>query len=322
MKNKFFFGIHANISSSTIKILMLLPFLIVLILYGVISEKRNTVNENEKITPTYSKILSTAKEYTFDKKENIFNPFVDQKKLRLKMNEARNNCEIENIKNIKNKKDLKDYCKNNVYTESRLYQDIKASMFRLLIGIIIASIIGFFIGLNLGLLKILEGTFLPFITFLSIIPPLALLPMFMITIGTGELVKIVIIVVGLVFFFIRDMYQTTKSYPKELFIKSLTLGATQFELIYKIIAPQIIPVLINSIRINLGAAWLFLIASEAMSAESGLGYTIYVVKRYMSMDVIIFYVIVITVIGFLIDQILKKTNEYFFPWYTKSKGGK
>ena len=65
--------------------------------------------------------------------------------------------------------------------------------------------------------------------------------------------------------------------------------------------PQILPRLIDSVRLEIGPAWLFLIAAEAIAADSGLGYRIFLVRRYLSMDVILPYVAWITLLAFLMD---------------------
>jgi len=54
--------------------------------------------------------------------------------------------------------------------------------------------------------------------------------------------------------------------------QTLTLGASNLSLTYRIVLPQILPRLIEAIRLSLGSAWLFLIAAEAIAAEQGLGY--------------------------------------------------
>lgn len=202
----------------------------------------------------------------------------------------------------------------------RLLNDSITSLVRLVAGISLAAFVGLMIGMNMALFKGMNITISPFVTFLSIIPPLALLPAFMITMGTGEVAKIGLIFIGVVFMITRDIYRETLAIPKEQITKALTLGATQTELIYKIVLPQILPALISTVRLNLGSAWLFLIAGEAMAAKAGLGYTIFLVKRYLAMDVIIVYVFTITGFGFAIDQMLKKLIDRKYPWYIAIKG--
>ena len=82
--------------------------------------------------------------------------------------------------------------------------------------------------------------------------------------------------------------------PAELLVKAQTLGANSWTAVLRVILPQLLARLLLSLRLMLGAAWLFLISSEAISATAGLGYRIFLVRRYMSMDVILPYVAWIT----------------------------
>jgi NitT/TauT family transport system permease protein len=135
-----------------------------------------------------------------------------------------------------------------------------------------------------------------------------------------ELAKVVLIFIGTFPFITRDIYLEVKKIPKEQIIKSLTLGASQFAVTYRVVVPQIIPKLIDTIRLNMGPAWLFLIASEAIAATSGLGYRIFLVRRYLAMDIIIPYVLWIVLIGFTVDWLLRKTIHWRYSWYLESGG--
>jgi NitT/TauT family transport system permease protein len=107
----------------------------------------------------------------------------------------------------------------------------------------------------------------------------------------------------------------TRKIPSEQIVKALTLGASQLAVVYKVVLPQILPRLLSAVRLSLGAAWLFLIAAEAIASTDGLGYRIFLVRRYLSMDVIIPYVIWITFLGFTIDYTLKLIIKYRYAWY-------
>ena len=81
------------------------------------------------------------------------------------------------------------------------------------------------------------------------------------------------------------------------------------------VLPQILPRLIDSVRLSLGPAWLFLIAAEAIASESGLGYRIFLVRRYLAMDVILPYVAWITLLAALMDLLLLRARRVLFPWF-------
>ncbi|NCB54593.1 MAG: ABC transporter permease subunit, partial [Epsilonproteobacteria bacterium] len=108
-----------------------------------------------------------------------------------------------------------------------------------------------------------------------------------------------------------------EEFPKEQLIKAQTLGASSWTLAVRIIVPQMLPRLLDAVRLTLGTAWIFLISSEAIAATEGLGYRIFLVRRYLAMDMILPYVLWITVMVFLADFLLKKLTCKVFPWYAK-----
>jgi NitT/TauT family transport system permease protein len=200
-----------------------------------------------------------------------------------------------------------------------MLQDTVSSLRRLLIGVSLAALTGLLLGLNLGLFPGFNAMFNPFVTFVSMIPPLAILPILFISFGVDELAKIMLIFIGVFPLVTRDIRLTVNKIPREQITKAATLGATQLQLAYKILLPQILPRLIEAIRLTLGAAWLFLIAAEAIASSDGLGYRIFLVRRYLAMDIILPYVLWITFLGFSFDMLLKLSLKWFFPWYSGEK---
>jgi NitT/TauT family transport system permease protein len=100
------------------------------------------------------------------------------------------------------------------------------------------------------------------IAVISMIPPMAILPILpilFIVFGLGELSKVVLIVIGVAPFLIRDQALAVASLPREQMIKAQTLGASTWHVAIRVVLPQIMPRLIESVRLSLGPAFLFLI---------------------------------------------------------------
>jgi NitT/TauT family transport system permease protein len=167
----------------------------------------------------------------------------------------------------------------------------------------------------MGLLPGIRSLSTAFVTFIANIPPLALLPILFIALGVGEISKVALIFFGTFPLITRDIFLAVRQVPGEMIVKSLTLGATQFGVVYRVVLPQVMPRLLNTVRLTMGAAWLFLIASEAIASTEGLGYRIFLVRRYLSMDTIIPYVLWITMLAFTIDWLLKTAVVKLYPWY-------
>ncbi|MEO0761748.1 MAG: ABC transporter permease subunit, partial [Pseudomonadota bacterium] len=126
--------------------------------------------------------------------------------------------------------------------------------------------------------------------------------------------KIALIVIGITPIMVRDLAQRVAEIPAELVVKAQTLGASSAAIALRVVLPQVMPRLIQSVRLALGPAWLFLIAAEAIASTEGLGYRIFLVRRYLAMDVILPYVVWITLIAFLIDQGLRLLARRAYPW--------
>jgi NitT/TauT family transport system permease protein len=198
-----------------------------------------------------------------------------------------------------------------------LWHDTAASLARLLAGVAIAASIGLLTGLLIGLLPHIRAGLATFVAVLSMIPPLALLPILFIVFGLGELSKVVLIVIGITPFLIRDLSQRTLDIPRELIVKAETLGASSLVIGLRVALPQVMPRLIQAVRLSLGPAWLFLIAAEAIASDLGLGYRIFLVRRYLAMDVILTYVAWITLLAFLMDWALRRLSDRLYPWAGK-----
>jgi NitT/TauT family transport system permease protein len=199
--------------------------------------------------------------------------------------------------------------------EYLLWNDTLSSLRRLGLGIAVSAILGLSFGLLNGAIPLARAKLSPLITILSLIPPMAILPILFIVFGLGELSKVVLIVIGITPFIIRDLQAKTLELPAEQLIKAQTLGASSWLVLLRVMLPQILPRLIEAVRLSLGPAWLFLIAAEAIAAENGLGYRIFLMRRYLAMDVILPYVAWITLLAFLTDWLLRRLSLRAFPWF-------
>lgn len=200
-----------------------------------------------------------------------------------------------------------------------LWVDTAASLGRLAAGVGLATLLGMVVGIGIGLLPYVRASLASFLAVLSMIPPLAVLPILFIVFGLGEVSKVMLIVFGIGPFLMRDVALRVGELPPEQIIKAQTLGASTWQIITRVVLPQTWPKLIDALRLSLGAAWLFLIAAEAIAAENGLGYRIFLLRRYMAMDVILPYVAWITLLAFTFDWLLRRVQARAFPWFAAGR---
>jgi NitT/TauT family transport system permease protein len=174
------------------------------------------------------------------------------------------------------------------------------------------------LGLHMGLFPVVGSFFLRFILFFDKIIALSVLPILFIAFGIDELSKIMLIVIGVTPTIILDTFNLTKSVPNEQVVKGFTLGARDFGVAYRIVLKQILPRVINSIRLNLKPVMLFLFAGEMIASQNGLAFRIALLRRNMGMNVIIPYVMWVALLLFLVDLSMRMLNRKLHPWFREA----
>jgi NitT/TauT family transport system permease protein len=195
-----------------------------------------------------------------------------------------------------------------------LWQDTIASLRRLGLGLAIATATALVLGLAIGLLPLVRAGLGPLVAAIAVIPPIAVLPILFITFGLGETAKIVLIVFGVTPFMVRDLAGHIGAIPEEQIVKGQTLGASTWQLALRVALPQAMPRLLEGLRLSLGPAWVFLISAEAIASDVGLGYRVFLVRRYLAMDIILPYVAWIALLAVAFDQILLALSRRAYPW--------
>ena len=195
-----------------------------------------------------------------------------------------------------------------------LWTDTAASLQRLGAGLGISAAVSFLLAVAIGMAPLVRSLLGRIVEVVSLIPPLAVLPILLIAAGLGETSKVVLIVIGTAPFLVRDLVARVAELPHEQMVKAQSLGASSWQIALRVVVPQLLPRLLDALRLSLGPAFLFLISAEAIASESGLGYRIFLVRRYFAMDIILPYVAWITLLAFAIDLSLRLLRRALFPW--------
>jgi NitT/TauT family transport system permease protein len=199
------------------------------------------------------------------------------------------------------------------------WQDSFASLKRIGAALAISAFSGLLLALTIGAVPRLRALLSPLLSTVAMIPPLAVLPVLFIVLGLEETAKVALIVIGIFPGIARDLALRIGEIPEEQLVKAQSLGASTWQLVLRIMLPQTLPRLIDALRLSMGSAWLFLIAAEAIAATQGLGYRIFLVRRYLAMDVILPYVAWITLLAVASDLLLRVLRARAFAWAESSR---
>jgi len=203
------------------------------------------------------------------------------------------------------------------FLRSMFWKDTKATARRFCYSMLLL-IPGVILGLHMGLFPYVGTFFLRFVLFFDKIIALSLLPILFIAFGIDELSKIMLIVLGVTPTIILDTFNLTRSVPNEQVVKAFTLGASDFDVAYRVVLRQIMPRVLNSIRLNLKPVMLFLFAGEMIASTDGLAYRIALLRRHMGMDVIIPYVLWVALLLFMVDVSMRWINRKLHPWFREA----
>lgn len=204
-------------------------------------------------------------------------------------------------------------------TQEGLLMDIWSSSVRVLAGFLAAALIGVPIGIAMGTFHSLEGLFGPIVGTVRYMPVVAFVPLIIIWVGLGEAAKITIIFLGIILYNAVMVADAVKFIPDEMLNVAYTLGAQRKDILLKVILPAVFPSILDTLRVNVAGAWNFLVISELIAAQSGLGFRIMQAQRYLQTDKVLFCIVLIGAIGLLTDFCLKRLSQTLTPWADQTR---
>ena len=202
----------------------------------------------------------------------------------------------------------------DLFVELGFTTDILNSVYRVMMGFVIAAIIGVPIGLIMGTFKVAEAFTEPVVGFVRYMPASAFIPLFILWLGIGDVEKIAIIFVGSFFQLILMVAVVAKNVHKDLLETAYTLGAKRFQVIRKVLLPASLPGIVDTLRIIVGWAWTYIIVAELVASASGIGYMIISSQRMLRTGNIIFGILTIGMLGLITDFFAKWLYNKLFPW--------
>jgi NitT/TauT family transport system permease protein len=197
---------------------------------------------------------------------------------------------------------------------SMLWKDTMASARRFLIALALL-VPAILLGLHMAVFPYFGAVFQRFVLFFDKIVALSLLPILFIAFGIEEWSKIMLMVIGVAPTLILDTSNIARGVPREQIVKAFTLKSSDFDVVYRVVLKQILPQIINSVRLNLKPLALFLFAGEMIASTDGLAYRIAIMRRHMGMDIILPYLLWVALLLFLLDSLLRIANRRLHPWY-------
>jgi NitT/TauT family transport system permease protein len=195
-----------------------------------------------------------------------------------------------------------------------LYDDVGASLLRAVSGFLISVGLIVPLGLAIGWYGRLGDLLNQMIEVCRNTAPLALLPVFILLLGIGELSKITMVVYSCAWPLLLNTIAGVKQVDPLLIKSARTMGATPQQLFSKVIVPAALPTIFVGIRLASASAILVLVASEMVGAKAGLGYLIIYSQYSFLIPQMYFGILAITVIGLTFNALLEALERHLMRW--------
>lgn len=202
----------------------------------------------------------------------------------------------------------------DLIASGQLATDIMSSLARVLTGFLLGVILAVPIGFIMGWYKVARALIEPYLQFFRMIPPLAIIPLAIVTMGIDETPKIFVIFLASFLASVVATYQGVISVDKTMINAARVLGAKDMTIFLRVIIPASTPFILVGVRIGLGSAWATLVAAELIAAQTGLGYRMQQAQLYYDLATIFVSLITIGVLGLAMDRLLLAIERRLTVW--------
>ncbi len=200
------------------------------------------------------------------------------------------------------------------YQNFTLWEHLFWSIFRVVLGFILGAIVGIPLGYAMGLSDWFRGWFDPIVEFMRPVPPLALIPLVIIWAGIGEVGKVILLFLASLWIMTIAARAGVSGVRITKVHAAYSLGASKWQLMRHVIMPNSLPEIFTGARVAMGVCWGTVVAAELVAAEKGAGMMIMVASRFQLTDIVIMGIILIGVIGYAIDILMRKAENALVPW--------
>ena len=204
------------------------------------------------------------------------------------------------------------------YRNSTLAEHLGYSLFRVIVGFMLGALVGIPLGYAMGLSNWFRGWFDPIVEFMRPVPPLALIPLVIIWAGIGEVGKIILLFLAALWIMAIAARSGVSGVRISKVHAAYSLGASKWQIMRHVIIPNSLPEIFTGARVAMGVCWGTVVAAELVAAEKGAGMMIMVASKFQSTDIVLMGIILIGIIGFSIDMLMRQAEKWLVPW--KGKG--
>jgi NitT/TauT family transport system permease protein len=198
---------------------------------------------------------------------------------------------------------------------------IVATLLRVLAGLALGFVASLVTGTLITQFRVVRGLVLPTLTLLAPISPIAWLPVSIFLFGIGNAPAVFMVFVGVYFVMTLATISQINGVSDTYLNLARTMGASKRQTLIQVIVPAILPGLLQTLRLNLFAAWMVVLLAEAVGVGSGLGQVVMLARNTFNASLVFFAMTLIGLTGYLLDMAFRQLQRRLLWWQPASTGG-
>ena len=205
---------------------------------------------------------------------------------------------------------------SRVARSGELWNNLEVSLREFAIGYGASVVVGILVGALAGRFRIVEYVVDPFLWFLYSAPLIAFYPIFVLWFGLGVPTVIAITFLLSVTQIAANTLRGIQSVNPGLLRAARSFGASERDLLWKVVLPASVPMVIAGLRLGVGRALMGVVVGELFGATAGLGFSIAYYGALLKTTDMIASLVVVVVLGVLCTQALSAVEARFDSWRT------
>lgn len=194
-----------------------------------------------------------------------------------------------------------------------LYEHVLVSLKRIVVGLLLALLIGVPLGLMIGSYRHLEAATTPAFQFLRMISPLSWMPVVVMLLGVGDQPIYFLLTFAAVWPILLNTVAGVRQLDPRWLQLSRSLSATRWETLRKVILPGVLGHVLTGVRLSIGILWIVLVPCEMLGVSAGLGYFILDTRDRLAYSELMAMVLLIGVLGFALDALARWLHRRWAP---------
>ncbi|MGI9437742.1 MAG: ABC transporter permease [Geminicoccaceae bacterium] len=207
------------------------------------------------------------------------------------------------------------------YIGSTLWEHILSSLYIVLTGWSAAALVGVPLGIAMAWWSKLKWIVFPIFQIIRPVPPLAWIPLTILWLGIGDVARMSVVFIAALVPWLMNSMLAVYSVDRLLIDAGRTLGASDRQILTRIVCRTALPTLVAAARMALGSAWSTLVAAEILAATAGLGYIAVNASQLLDTDVLIVAMIMIGILGIALTALIELAQHVLAPWSVRGERG-